>query len=242
MAWQGPATAVGSDADRRQVVGSADHALGARVSVHPPAGPDWRWLAPGAIVAIAAGIGGVWWLALGVCGLLGGVTVRGYRQRSKVTIFEQGLEVVRREGTRRYPWDQLEALVDTERRVLGSGPVRRYELLARDGTRLSVDGRSHRGVDASTGDQLRSRTAAVLWPRYQAVVDRGDTVRLDTIEVDQRSLRAGDQEISWEGLIEVRHEGARLVFTHANGTVTRVDGRLVPNLHLVPVLAEHLKR
>ena len=121
MAWQGPATAVGSDADRRQVVGSADHALGARVSVHPPAGPDWRWLAPGAIVAIAAGIGGVWWLALGVCGLLGWVTVRGYRQRSKVTIFEQGLEVVRREGTRRYPWDQLEALVDTERRVLGSG-------------------------------------------------------------------------------------------------------------------------
>ena len=189
---------------------------------------------------IAVVISGVLFLAIPIW-----IVVDAVRSRDKrVYVCPGGLLYLHSKKTDAIRWDQVEAVWQrvVRRSTYGFRTVTHlYTLRRNDGATFKFD--DHLNNVESLGNTIVRETVRLLWPRYIAAYQAGQTVAFGQISLNQQGVSKGKDMLPWQQVKEIKANRGFIVIWKAGDRSRRwktIVASQIPNVNVFMALVDSI--
>ncbi|HEX6480813.1 MAG TPA: DUF6585 family protein [Ktedonobacteraceae bacterium] len=141
-------------------------------------------------------------------------------------------------------WDQVEAFWQRVIRRysygISTGSTHRYTILRSDGVTFTFNDRLDH-VEA-LGTTIARETARLLWPRYIASYQAGQTLSFGPISLNQQGVSNGKERLTWQQIKAITLTRGFLSIQQAGTTARKwnVQASKIPNINLFMTLVNSI--
>lgn len=173
------------------------------------------------------------------------VVVDALRSRDiRVYVCPGGLLYLHGGKTEAMRWDQVESfwrkIVKTSSYGIQTGTTHRYTLRRSDGATFTFN--DNIGNVEALGNTIAEETARMLWPRYIAAYQAGQTLAFGKISLNQQGVNNGKEWLPWHQVREIRINRGYLSFKKEGDKQGRVIlAAEIPNLDVFLALVNGIQ-